>query len=141
MNKPTKYTRENNYRNSSNNRNKGRGLPVQKDQVVIDAAEYEDNPVVELVCPKCNFILQMRLTGGDTIVCYYCQREIKLGETQTISAIEDPNKTTIKPDIVSIDYDYERDVTITKQPEPKGTFAEMQKKGIRITSYQEGVGW
>jgi hypothetical protein len=138
MNKTTKYTREN-RNSSSNNRNKGRGLPVQKDTTIINAAEFEDNPVREYICNSCNVINYTRLprTGEEDLICCHCHSIIDIDKAQEISIIEDPNKTIIKPDIISMDYDFEGDVALSKQPEPKGAFAKLREKGLLITNYRK----
>jgi hypothetical protein len=40
----------------------------------------------------------------------------------------------------SIQYDYNKDVAIHHEPEIKGGLKELQKKGMKITHYEERKG-
>jgi len=57
-----------------------------------------------------------------------------------MQTIEDPNQQEIEPAVVSIQYNLEGQIRIRKPVEPKDTFAQMAKRGIRVTDYKETDG-
>jgi ribosomal protein L37AE/L43A len=119
-----------------------RGKTPQNDKVVIDVDEYGEDPVREWICPWCSTIIQARKSRRE-IDCRNCNATVDLGagpnKAQETKTIVDPNKSRdIEPCVVSIDYNPNDMVSHTgKKPTPKGSFAAMQKKGIRITNYNE----
>ena len=46
----------------------------------------------------------------------------------------------IEPAVTSIQHDYKKDVAIHHEPEIKGGLKELQKKGLKITHYEERKG-
>jgi hypothetical protein len=50
------------------------------------------------------------------------------------------NSQDIKSDIISIDNNYNDDVSINHQPQPRGVLARMQEKGLKISNYLETGG-
>lgn len=105
-----------------------------KPVIISDIDDY----VKEYVCGSCNFILRTRLTEG-SLTCYHCGNVIEIQKTRRHSELETPHKN-IEPAISTTPLPGYGDVAIKKQPNYKGSFAEMAKKGIKITSYDVGDG-
>jgi hypothetical protein len=58
-----------------------------------------------------------------------------------MQTIKDPNKDReIEPAVTSIGFDYNDEVAIRKEPQLKGSFAQMSKRVIKLTSYEERDG-
>ena len=124
-----------------------RGKTPQNDKVVIDVDEYGEDPVREWICPNCNYIFQARKSRRE-IDCRNCNATVDLGagpnKAQETKTIVDPNKSkaaSIEVYVTSVQYNFDDMVSHTgRKPTPKGSFAAMQKKGIRITNYNETDG-
>jgi hypothetical protein len=70
----------------------------------------------------------------------YLVLDLFLLELQYLVWIENPMLKTLKTAISTTPLPGYGDVAIKKQPNYKGSFAEMAKKGIKITSYDVGDG-
>ena len=112
-------------------------------KVVIDADDYGDDPVREWICPWCSTIIKARKSRAE-VDCSHCGATLDLGvgKAQETKTIVDPNKARdTTPLVTSIQYNFDDMVShVGKKPTPKGSFAAMQKKGIRITNYTETDG-
>lgn len=117
--------------NDKSNKNK-----INKENVVISGEEYTkpDKPVY--VCNFCNRTLGK--LSDNTFWCNNCNIEFRPEEVRKKQRLQVPqgqDKETLvatTPDPVS---QFEH-----KPPELKGTFAELQKRGIKIKDYRETDG-
>jgi hypothetical protein len=118
--------------------------PIKKkdNKVVISDEEWsgKDSNQEQILCPYCDKTL-LRLTdhGGNnhTYYCNTCQVSHLSETTRKIPKLGTQHKE-VEPAVTSIDFT--PDVSIHREPEPKGAFAELQKKGLKITNYKEDVG-
>jgi hypothetical protein len=115
----------------------GTPLPSNRDKVIIASEQYtgEDRP--SYICSFCNQTL-IRLTdsgmNNNTFWCRNCSVEFDPEEEnlRKESKIIVPNRN-IEPAITSVSNT--PDVSIRHEPSLRGGFAELQKKGLRFTSY------
>jgi|SRR5918994_2599707 hypothetical protein len=124
--------------------NRGRGTDPNKGKVVIDVDAYDEDLVREWVCPWCDHVLQARRSRKE-IDCPNCTATLDLGgATQETKTIEDPNKSKAASTEVyaaTLPGSEWVESQITRKPvEPKGSFAELQRRGLRITNYTETDG-
>ena|SRR5215211_2400937 len=111
------------------------------DKIIISSECYE-NDRRSYICSFCNQTLS-RLTdsGGqnNTYWCRHCSIEFD-PESENLrkeSKITVPDRNQ-EPAAASVNIDVRKDVSIRHEPELKGGFAQLAKKGtIKFTSYQE----
>jgi hypothetical protein len=110
--------------------------------IVISTDDYNNKDTNGFECKWCRRIIYTKFTN-DSIWCNSCQSEtIFTKDTK-------PIKKSIKAEVVdnseifvtSIQYNFNDMVRhVGQKPEPKGSFAELKKRGVRITSYEEKGG-
>jgi hypothetical protein len=111
-------------------------LKPREDKTII--AEEEDRP--EYLCSFCNITL-VRLTdfGGQntTYWCKHCSVEWdpEAENLRKESKLVVPDRN-VDPAVTSIQTDQSKSVEIRHEPELRGAFAALAKKGLRFTSYQ-----
>lgn len=114
------------------------------DDKVIISSEYYQNDRPSFICSICNQTL-VRLTdaGGNnnTYWCRNCSIEWDPAEenVRRESKLSVPDRN-IEPAVTSIQHDYNEDVAIHHEPEIKGGLKELQKRGLKITHYEERKG-
>src|ERR671918_1937071 len=108
------------------------------DDKVVISSEYYENDRPSYICSFCNQTL-IRLTDSSqqnsAFWCRHCSVEFD-PESENLrkeSKITVPDRN-IEPAITSISNT--PDVSIRHEPELRGGFAQLAKKGIRFTSYQ-----
>jgi hypothetical protein len=105
---------------------------------VISREEYEDYQEA-YVCDTCGGTLEYNKTD-DSLWCNTCVSYVQPKDAKkTVSfEIPQPQNSEDNTPLVScpdnIDYGQ---MQIDNQPTPKGIFAELQRRGLRITNYQE----
>src|SRR5918995_2007540 len=108
-----------------------------KDNKVVIGDEWTGNDKVEYSCNYCNCVLvKLRDISGknSSLWCRTCSIEYPdENEVRKKSKLETPNKT-IEPAVSTTPGI--PDISLHKEPELRGGFAELAKKGsIRFTSY------
>jgi hypothetical protein len=107
----------------------------------ISVRNYEHDEPKTYYCNNCNRTLNKPIDSSGQNTSYYCNNcsiEVipSLTEVRSASKLVTPEGPIESPSI-----SYPPDLTIGKTPvEPKGVFAEMKKKGIKITNYREEKG-
>jgi hypothetical protein len=111
-----------------------------EDNLVISKEENENE---SYICDKCGFQLG-HIKGDDDnmlwcskCMCYYSPEIDDVKKSVPFEIPADVHDIT--PAITSVDYtlgDTDR-VSIRHELTPKGSFTEIQKKGLRLTSYKE----
>jgi hypothetical protein len=96
----------------------------------------------EYSCSWCNRTLSKLIDGGGQNPCYYCnycQMSFEPSETQIRKKSKlGTQREEVEPAVASIQTDQSKSVEIRHEPELRGAFAAMAKKGtIRFTSYQD----
>jgi DNA-directed RNA polymerase subunit RPC12/RpoP len=115
-----------------------------KDFTLIgDEWSQEDNP--NYCCSWCNRILSKLIDSSGQNPCYYCnhcQIQFEPSETQIRKKSKlGTQRKEVEPAVTSIQTDQSKCVEIRHEPELKGGFATLAKKGtIRFTRYEERVG-
>jgi hypothetical protein len=109
---------------------------------ILVGAEHTGSDRVEYVCSWCNqslVRLSDRNNQGESWFCRNCSIEFnpddeKVSHKQKLSI----PAQDIEPAVTSIQTDQSKSVEIRHEPELRGAFAAMAKKGtIRFTSYQD----
>jgi hypothetical protein len=112
-----------------------------KDKTIIgDEWIQEDRPTFS--CSWCNrdlVRLSDRNNQGESWFCRNCQIPFEPSETQLRKKSKlGTQREEVEPAVASIQTDQSKSVEIRHQPELRGAFAAMVKKGtIRFTSYQD----
>src|SRR5215216_2638373 len=102
-----------------------------------DEDKDKDGDINGFECKWCNRIIYGKFTD-DSIWCNSCNSETLLKDIKPIkkplkAEVIDNTETLIaSPTSVSYTEYYKDKVSIYHKVEPKGTFAEMQKRGIKI---------
>jgi hypothetical protein len=113
--------------------------PKDDNNVVISEEEYNKDEQKSYVCDVCGTRLEYN-SIDDSYWCSECVRYVQSKDVKKQVMFEIPTDIKdITPAITSIDYtlgDTDR-VKIDHRPQPKGSFAELQRKGLRITDYRE----
>jgi hypothetical protein len=110
----------------------------KEDKVVIDAEQYTGPEVVEYICSHCNCNTLVKLSdaagNNQELFCTRCSSMFSLDDDtvrhkQRISVpLETEPAISTTPGIP--------DISIRKEPELRGGFAQLAKKGtIRFTDY------
>jgi hypothetical protein len=112
--------------------------PNQDKTIVGDEWSGEDNP--EFSCSWCNRILSRLIdSSGEnpSLYCGYCKISFDPSETQVRKKSKlGTQREEIEPAAASIQIDQSKSVEIRHEPELRGGFAALAKKGtIRFTSY------
>jgi len=111
-----------------------------EDNLVISKEENENE---SYICDKCGFQLGHSRGDDDNMLwcskcmCYYSPEIDDVKKSVPFEIRADVHDIT--PAITSVDYtlgDTDR-VSIRHELTPKGSFTEIQKKGLRLTSYKE----
>jgi hypothetical protein len=113
----------------------------KEDKTIIgDEWSGEDRPIFS--CSWCNrdlVRLSDRNNQGESWFCRTCQIPFEPSETQLRKKSKlGTQREEIEPAVTSIQTDQSKCVEIRHEPQLKGGFAQLAKKGtIRFTSYQE----
>ena len=110
-----------------------------KHTAIISCDEFIDAKQDTDECGTCDATLEYSKVENAGW-CSSCVMWYELSTAKKSIPFDIPTAEDIKPDIVSIENSYSDDVSIKPQPEPKGSFAELKRRGLRITTYDEGVG-
>jgi hypothetical protein len=116
--------------------------PKKEDKTIIgDEWNGGDSPP-EYSCSWCNRTLSKLIDSGGQNPCYYCnycQISFEPSETQIRKKPKlGTQREEVEPAVASIQTDQSKSVEIRHEPELRGAFAAMAKKGtIRFTSYQD----
>jgi hypothetical protein len=112
---------------------------VQNKDTPISVRNYEHDQPKTYFCNNCSRTLNKLIdsSGGENIsyYCNHCSIEVlpSFTELRSASKLSVPDGPVESPSV-----SYTPAVKIGRQPiEPKGTFAELKKKGIKIKNYQE----
>lgn len=118
--------------------------PLKSDQnkkVVIDEDEYTDSGPVELICPTChttNTIVTLTDQAGNSdkfckrcSIIYNEENDI-IRHRQRLLPPDEP-----EPTATSIQYDFTKDVEIWHPKELRGGIAELQKRRLKITYFED----
>jgi hypothetical protein len=110
-----------------------------EDNIVISDEEYDKDEQKSYICDVCQTTLQY----NDIDKSYWCNTCVLYIQTKDVKKTVDfevpQSVQNVEPAVYSIDYtlgDTDR-VKIDHRPQPKGSFAELQRKGLRITDYRE----
>jgi hypothetical protein len=107
-----------------------------KDITIINEEEFTDHKEDIYICNICNGVLQydkMENAGW----CNQCIKWIQLKDVKKTVSFEVPQPRNTETLVSCPDFTNTRDVSVHKEPEPKGTFARLKEKGLRITNYRE----
>jgi DNA-directed RNA polymerase subunit RPC12/RpoP len=128
----------------SNNKGVKDLTPLNNKDKVIISSEYFEDTRPSYICSICNQTL-IRLTDSSmqntAFWCRNCSVEFD-PENENVrreSKLSVPDRN-IEPAVSSIQHDYNKDVEIRHEPEIKGGLKELQKKGLKITHYEERKG-
>ncbi|HET6640150.1 MAG TPA: hypothetical protein VFG77_00930 [Nitrososphaeraceae archaeon] len=113
------------------------------DDKVIISSEYFQNDRPSYICSICNQTLVRLTDAGMNNHTYWClncsvERDPTQQNIRRESKLSVPDRN-IEPAVASIQFDYNKNVAIRHEPEIKGAFKELQKKGLKITNYKESV--
>ena len=116
-----------------------RGRSANKDKVVIAGEAYEAPEVTTFICNYCNRDLIKLSDGNGNNVSWYCNNcSIPFEpENQSIrhkQRLEVPDRN-VEPAIATTPGI--PDISIKKEPDLSPTFKALQKKGLKITRYEE----
>jgi len=109
------------------------------DKVVI-SSEYYTNDRPSYICSFCNQTLSRLTNSGGQNTAYWCRHcSVEFNpEDENLrkeSKITVPDRN-IEPAVTSIQTNMADEVEIRHTPPLRGGFAELQKKGLKITSYK-----
>jgi hypothetical protein len=112
---------------------------INDDKVVISSEYYKNDKPVYL-CSWCNCTLSKLQDAGKNNTTYFCTRcaiefDPESENLRRESKLFVPDRS-IQPAITSIQTNMADEVEIRHTPPIRGGFAELQKKGIKITSYK-----
>jgi DNA-directed RNA polymerase subunit RPC12/RpoP len=114
-------------------------LKPNEDKSIISSEYYENNRA-SYICSFCNQTL-IRLTdagqNNSTYWCRHCSVEFdpEAENLRKESKLIVPDRNE-EPAITSIQTDPTKEVEIRHVPPIRGGFAELQKKGLKITNYR-----
>jgi hypothetical protein len=109
-----------------------------KDKTIIgDEWNQENKP--DYICSWCQRTLSKLIDRGPCYYCNYCQISFEPSETHVRKKSKlGTQREEVEPAVASIQTDQSKSVEIRHEPELRGAFAAMAKKGtIRFTSYQD----
>ena|SRR5215204_4808440 len=115
--------------------------PLKKDKfdgITIDAEQYTTPETVEPLCPHCSKVLTRLLDHSQQNPSWYCNHcsvtydDLDIDNVRHKQRLSVPQTT--EPSITSVGN--VPDVSIRHTPPIRGGLAELQKKGIKITSYK-----
>jgi hypothetical protein len=113
--------------------------PNQDKTIVGDEWNGSDSPP-EYSCSWCNRTLSKLIDSGGQNPCYYCnycQMSFEPSETQIRKKSKlGTQREEVEPAVASIQTDITKEVEIRHVPPIRGSFAELQKKGLKITDYR-----
>jgi hypothetical protein len=109
--------------------------------ILIDRDTWDDESRPEYACNFCNRILVRLSNNGDkneSWFCRACQIQIEPSEIPIRKKSKlGMQRNEVEPAVTSIQTDQSKSVEIRHEPELRGGFAALAKKGtIRFTSYQ-----
>jgi hypothetical protein len=118
--------------------------PNQDKTIVGDEWNGSDSPPM-YSCSWCNRILSRLIDSSHentSLYCGYCKISFDPSETQVRKKSKlGTQRNEVEPAVNSIQTDQIQCVEIRHEPELKGGFATLAKKGtIRFTRYEERVG-
>jgi ribosomal protein L37AE/L43A len=109
--------------------------------ILIDRDAWEDSEHLEYACGFCSRLLVRLSDKNDQSESWFCRNcNIEFPDkTQTRKKSKlGTQREEIEPAVTSIQTDQSKSVEIRHEPELKGGFAQLARKGtIRFTSYQE----
>jgi hypothetical protein len=111
------------------------GVPIS----VRDYTQIEDHN--ERYCPYCQLKLSRLIDSSGLNPSWYCSKCTisypDKSDTKSKSSLSTPRKSNNDNPLASTKF---REPTVGKEPmEPKGSFAALKAKGIRITNYKDTV--
>ena len=114
---------------------------VDSHTAVIPREGYQNEDRTEIhTCGACGGSLEYNRID-DSYWCNTCVIYVDVKNVKRSVSYDIPQSTeNIVPDIVSIDFDFNKKVEIDHTPQPRGVLARMQEKGLKITSYTETDG-
>src|SRR5215204_6861605 len=109
------------------------------DKVVI-SSEYYTNDRPSYICSFCNQTLSRLTDSGGQNTAYWCRHcsvefDPEAENLRKESKLTVPDRN-IEPAVTSIQTNMADEVEIRHTPPLRGGFAELQKKGLKITSYK-----
>jgi hypothetical protein len=111
-------------------------LKKEDKSIIGDEWSGEDKP--DYICSWCNCSL-VRLSSGNNSESWFCRR-CQIGYPDTTETRKKSKLGTqreeIEPQITSIQTDPTEAVEIRHTPPIRGGFAELQKRGLKITDYR-----
>jgi uncharacterized Zn finger protein len=118
-----------------------RFVPISnnKDKTIIGEEWTGEDTPPSYICSWCNRTLNRLIDSGGQNPSYYCNNcqivfDPELENIRKESKLVVPDRN-IEPAVASIQTDHSKEVEIRHIPELRGGFAELQKKGLRFTSY------
>jgi transcription elongation factor Elf1 len=118
---------------------KQRNKPKKEDKTIIgDEWNEEDHPTFS--CSWCNrdlIRLSNRNNQSESLFCRNCQIPFEPSETQLRKKSKlGTQREEVEPAVTSIQTDPSKEIEIRHEPDLRGGFAQLAKKGtIRFTSY------
>src|SRR5215208_6791854 len=128
------------YNKHNKNSKRYRGFDIQKDKIVITESEPVGTDKSEYLCHRCEQILTALDRETGSYRCNNCAIETFVNEEPTrrkskLSTPRPKNTETLISHVPTLGFN---DVKIKHEPELKGGFLALSKKGtIRFTSYDE----
>jgi hypothetical protein len=112
--------------------------PKKEDKTIIGDEWTGSDLPPDCVCSWCQCDL-VRLSSGNNSESWFCRRcfieYLDKTETRKKSKLG-TQREEIEPEVTSIQTDPSKNVEIRHEPELRGAFAALAKKGLRFTSYQ-----
>jgi len=113
----------------------------KKDDKVVLSSEYYTNEIKpSYICSWCSRVLTRLTDASQSNPSWFCRScniefDPESEDVRKESKLFVPDRDQ-EPAITSIQYNMADEVEIRHTPEIRGGFAELQKKGIKITSYK-----
>jgi hypothetical protein len=105
--------------------------------IAISGEKFTKEEKPRYYCNNCQFLM-VKVSESEWF-CNHCKSSAypEVEQLRSKSRLSAPNERNTA---ALISYSPEPDDLSKKPVEPKGGFAELKKRGIRVTSYSEGVG-
>jgi hypothetical protein len=118
---------------------RGRGTDPNKGKVIIDVGVYDEDRIIEYICPWCNFVLCVRKSRKE-VNCPNCTINLDLtsGVAQETKTLIDPNRSSATDEVHAFTTPPPINPWDKKPPTLKDGALALSKKGtIRFTSYYD----
>jgi hypothetical protein len=114
----------------------------KEDKVIIAGEAYEAPEITTFICNYCNRDLIKISDSSGNNVSWYCNNcsipfEPENESIRHKQKLEVPDRN-IEPAVATTPGI--PDISIRREPEPKGAFKALQQRGLKITDYKEDVG-